>query len=101
MADATKPANITAPNRTCSRATSFASTAKTSETKNANSASSRIWLRIASDSLPAERDVVGVDDYQQVHQSCVHDKRVAVLVGNRAHVAGSVAERLGQKIHRA
>src|SRR6266508_4875795 len=71
------------------------------ETKNANRMSNRRWLRIAPSSLPAERDVVRVDDDEQIQQAGDDEKGVAVLVRHRTHVAGAVAERLREKIRRA
>ena len=58
----TKPPNIRPPSRSCSRGSSRISTAKTSETKNANSTSSRKWLR---PSLAAHRNVEGVENDQR------------------------------------
>src|SRR5262249_38732903 len=80
-ADAMNPANIMPPNFSCSRASSFVMTAKTSETKNANKASNTMWLDITTPLLlPSERHVERVDHDQQVHQAGDDDKRVAVLV---------------------
>src|SRR5262249_20014656 len=99
IADAMKPPNIRPPYRSCARGSSFAITAKISETKNAKIVRSTIWLRItAGPSLPAHRRVVRVDDDEQVQQAGDDQKRAAVLVGHRAHVAAAVPERRRDEI---
>ena len=95
-ADARKPANISAAEPHLLARLVFARcTANTSDTKNANSASSSRWLCIYFRPM---RDVVRVDDDQQVQQAGDDQERVAVLVGDRAHVAAAVAERAGDEV---
>src|SRR5262245_37626967 len=76
-----KPPNSLRPRRICSSGASFAITANTSETKNANSTSSPKWLI----SLAANAHVVGVEHDQHVQQPGDDQERVAVLVRRRRH----------------
>ena len=86
-AAATKPPNIIAPVRSCARGSSRISVAKTSDTKNANSTSSRKWtghLRpiAMSKASSTTSEFSRPDDDQEA---------VAVLVGDLGHdaVAGA------------
>ena len=84
-----KPAKSMPPNCSCSFASSFEMSAKTNETKNAKSNRSRKWLCTL---LAAKRDVVGVDDDQQIQKSGHDQEGVAVLVADRAHVTHAEAQ---------
>src|SRR5215472_7989765 len=52
-------------------------------------------------SLPAERDIEGVDHHEQVQQTGDDEKRVAVFVGHRADVSHAISERARDEVRQA
>ena len=98
-ADARKPPNISAAEaQLIARRRPWRSprTPATRRTRN-----SEQEQQVAAALLPPHRDVVRVDDHQHVQQAGDDQERVAVLVGDRPHVAGAVAERAGDEVGRA
>src|SRR5258708_2106597 len=102
IADPTKPANSSPPTRSCSFTSSFPMTGKMREKKKGNSTSRTMWLCMRPRaSLPAEGHVVRVDDDEKIQEAGDDQKRVAVLVRRRAHLARAVPHRARDEIHRA
>src|SRR5262249_34293633 len=99
--ESTKAANTMAPKRSRLFMSSRSNVANTVATSAENTNRISRWLAGIGLALASHGDVVGVEDHEHVQQAADGRARVAVLEGDRLHVADLEAQRLREEVGHA